>query len=98
AIVEFNELTKENLLSILDLMLHELEETIEENDIEITITSAAKEKLVELGYDPRFGARPLRRVIQDKIEDQLTDLILESESVDKVHIDVKEDEIIVKQA
>src|SRR5699024_9008209 len=42
AIVEFNELTKENLLSILDLMLHELEETIEENDIEITITSAAK--------------------------------------------------------
>lgn len=98
AIVEFNELTKENLLSILDLMLHELEETIEENDIEITITSAAKEKLVELGYDPRFGARPLRRVIQDKIEDQLTDLILESESVDKVHIDVEEDEIIVKQA
>ncbi|MCG5104978.1 ATP-dependent Clp protease ATP-binding subunit [Oceanobacillus alkalisoli] len=97
AIVEFNELAQENLLAILDLMLHELEETIEENDIEITITDAAKEKLVELGYDPRFGARPLRRVIQDKIEDQLTDLILESESVDKVHIDVVEDEIAVKQ-
>ncbi|MBN6205904.1 AAA family ATPase [Ralstonia pickettii] len=98
AIVEFNELTEDNLLSIVDLMLAELEETIEENNIAITITGAAKEKLVKLGYDPRFGARPLRRVIQDKIEDQLTDLILDAEAVDNVHIDVEEDEIVVKQA
>ncbi len=98
-IVEFNELTEDNLLSIVDLMLAELEETIEENNIAITITDTAKEKLVKLGYDPRFGARPLRRVIQDKIEDQLTDLILESDkTVDKVHIDAVEDEIVVKQA
>ncbi len=97
AIVEFNELSKENLLTIVDLMLNELQEAIEENDIEIMITDAAKQRLVDLGYDPRFGARPLRRVIQDKIEDQLTDLILESDSVEKVQVDVEEEEIIVKQ-
>lgn len=97
AIVQFNELSEDNLIHIVDLMLAELSEAIEENNIAITITDAAKEKLVKLGYDPRFGARPLRRVIQDKIEDQLTDLILEADEVDNVHIDVEEDEIVVKQ-
>ncbi|MHA6252675.1 ATP-dependent Clp protease ATP-binding subunit [Oceanobacillus sp. CAU 1775] len=97
AIVEFNELSEDNLLHIVDLMLTELQDAIEENNITITITDAAKEKLVKLGYDPRFGARPLRRVIQDKIEDQLTDLILEADAVENVHIDVVEDEIVVEQ-
>src|SRR5699024_7498186 len=77
AIITFNELSKENLLEIVDLMLVDLQDTIEENDMNITITDEAKRELVRLGYDPRFGARPSRRVIQDKIEDQLTDLILE---------------------
>ncbi|API91301.1 ATP-dependent Clp protease ATP-binding subunit ClpE [Virgibacillus pantothenticus] len=98
AIIEFNELTKENLMEIVDLMLHELQDTIEEHEISITITDEAKQKLVELGYDPRFGARPLRRVIQDKIEDQLTDLVLENDDVKNVHVDVVNDEIVVKQA
>lgn len=96
AIVQFNELTEENLLEIVDLMLVDLEETIEENHIEITISDAAKQALVTLGYDKRFGARPLRRVIQDKIEDPLTDLILEEDTVEKVHVDVVEEEIVVK--
>ncbi|WP_077296289.1 ATP-dependent Clp protease ATP-binding subunit [Virgibacillus pantothenticus] len=98
AIIEFNALTKENLMEIVDLMLHELQDTIEEHEISITITDEAKQKLVELGYDPRFGARPLRRVIQDKIEDQLTDLVLENDDVKNVHVDVVNDEIVVKQA
>src|SRR5690625_4448811 len=97
AIVNFNELTKDNLLEIVDLMLAELKETIEENNIEITITEQAKEELVRLGYDPRFGARPLRRVIQDKIEDQLTDLILEADTVEKVNVDLIKDDIVVKK-
>ncbi|MFB4474998.1 ATP-dependent Clp protease ATP-binding subunit, partial [Oceanobacillus caeni] len=84
------------LLEIVDLMLAELEETIEENDIKIDITKEAKQELVRLGYDPRFGARPLRRVIQDKIEDQLTDLILEEEKVDHVKVDVADGEIVVE--
>src|SRR5699024_5394825 len=84
AIINFNELSEDNLLLIIDLMLEELNEMLKENDIEMTVTNAAKKKLVKMGYDKRFGARPLRRVIQDKIEDQLTDLILEEDNVEKV--------------
>lgn len=98
AIVRFNELTEENLLEIVNLMLTELEETIEDNDIKITITDEAKKQLVKLGYDPRFGARPLRRVIQDKIENQLTDLILEDQSIENVQVVVVNNEVIVQKA
>jgi ATP-dependent Clp protease ATP-binding subunit ClpE len=95
AIINFNELTKDNLLEIVDLLLADVQETMEDNDIEITITDKAKEELVRLGYDPRFGARPLRRVIQDKIEDQLTDLILDGEEINKVNVDLVDEEIVV---
>lgn len=98
AIIQFNELTEDNLLEIVDLMLADLQATIEENEIEMTITADAKQALVKLGYDKRFGARPLRRVIQDKIEDQLTDLILEEEVIDKVRIEVVDEEIVVTKA
>ena len=98
AIIEFKELAENDLLQIVDLMLRELEETIEENDMSIMITKEAKQELVRLGYDTRFGARPLRRVIQDKIEDQLTDLILENETVENVKVDFENEEIIVKSA
>lgn len=98
AIVNFNELKEADLLQIVDLMLHDLEATMKENQISITISDDAKQRLVKLGYDPRFGARPLRRVIQDKVEDQLTDLILEGEDVTAVHVDVDEEEIVVSNA
>lgn len=98
AIVSFNELTEDNLLEIVDLMLVDLEEAIEENDIAISISPEAKRELVKLGYDKRFGARPLRRVIQDKIEDPLTDLILEENEIEKVHVDVVDEEIVVRKA
>src|SRR5699024_7736551 len=98
AIITFNELSKENLLEIVDLMLVDLQDTIEENDMNITITDEAKRELVRLGYDPRVGARPLRRVIKDKIEDQLTDLILEEGQIDAVHVIVEDQEIVVKKA
>ncbi|MEK5038011.1 ATP-dependent Clp protease ATP-binding subunit [Sporosarcina sp. FSL K6-3457] len=97
AIVSFNELTEENLLEIVDLMLVDLQATIEENAIDITISSEAKRALVTLGYDKRFGARPLRRVIQDKIEDPLTDLMLEEEFIEKVYVDVVDEEIVVSR-
>ncbi|WP_080873788.1 ATP-dependent Clp protease ATP-binding subunit [Oceanobacillus timonensis] len=98
AIVNFNELKENDLLQIVSLMLHDLEATMKENQITITISDEAKERLVELGYDARFGARPLRRVIQDKVEDQLTDLILEGEDVTAVHVDVDEEDIVVSNA
>src|SRR5699024_5051573 len=77
AIIRFNELEESHLLEIVDLMLQELESTMENDKLQITVTDEAKEKLVKIGYEPRFGARPLRRVIQDEIENQLTDLILD---------------------
>ena len=95
SIINFNALTEDNLIEIVDLMLAELQETVEENDISITITDEAKRELARLGYDKRFGARPLRRVIQDKIEDQLTDLILEEETVDDVRVQLEDEEIAV---
>ncbi|WP_188456829.1 ATP-dependent Clp protease ATP-binding subunit [Virgibacillus oceani] len=98
SIISFNELTEENLLEIVDLMLADLTQSMEENKLAITITDPAKKQLVKLGYDPRFGARPLRRVIQDKIEDQLTDLLLENDDIKAVHVNVAADEIKVEQA
>ncbi|WP_047981072.1 ATP-dependent Clp protease ATP-binding subunit [Ornithinibacillus contaminans] len=98
AIVTFKELAEEHLVSIVDLMLNELEDTLKENEVDISITNEAKKALVKLGYDPKFGARPLRRVIQDKIEDPLTDLLLENEKLEKVQVSVKNGEIQVKTA
>lgn len=97
AIIAFNELTEEDLLKIVDLMLMDLQAAIQEKQIDITITQEAKQALVKLGYDKRFGARPLRRVIQDKIEDPLTDLLLEEENVEKVNVDVVEEEVEVQK-
>lgn len=85
-------------MEIVDLMLNDLQEALEENEIEISITDDAKKKLVSLGYDKRFGARPLRRVIQDKIEDQLTDLILEEDELNSVKAHIKDGEIVVVKA
>lgn len=98
AIVTFNELSKENLLEIVDLMLDELVINIEDIKVNIEITDEAKEKLVELGYEPKFGARPLRRVIQHQIENQLTDLILEHDEVKDIIVNVKDEEIKVEIA
>lgn len=98
AIITFNELSENNLLEIVDLMLHDLENTIENDAIHIEVSTEAKEKLVKLGYDPRFGARPLRRVIQNQIENQLTDLILEEEDVTNVKVLLENEEIVVKMA
>ncbi|WP_040286304.1 ATP-dependent Clp protease ATP-binding subunit [Sporosarcina koreensis] len=98
AIVSFSELSEENLLAITDLMLADLQDAIEEHSIDITITDEAKRALVSLGYDKRFGARPLRRVIQDKIEDPLTDLLLEEDDVAAVTVGVENEEITVTKA
>ncbi len=98
AIINFNQLSEEHLMEIVDLMLDELQGALKENEISISITDDAKKKLVSLGYDKRFGARPLRRVIQDKIEDQLTDLILEEENLENVKAHIKDGEIVVVKA
>ncbi|MDP1538917.1 MAG: AAA family ATPase, partial [bacterium] len=79
AMVVFKPLTKENLLAIADLMLKKLKKNLKEKEIEFVITEPLKEKMVELGYDPTFGARQMRRVIQDKIENVLAFALLSGE-------------------
>lgn len=78
AIIEFKPLQKEDLLHIVNLMLDEVNKRLAHNEIHLDVTEKVKEKLVELGYDPKMGARPLRRTIQDYIEDKITDFYLEN--------------------
>ncbi len=77
AVVVFRPLSKENLLDITSLLLGKLKKNLKEKNIELTITESLKEKIVELGYSPTFGAREIRRVIQDKVENVLARGILE---------------------
>ena len=79
-IIEFQALNKDNLLQIVNLMLDDVNQRLTTNDIHLDVTEKVKEKLVDLGYDPKMGARPLRRTIQDHIEDAITDFYLENPS------------------
>ncbi|MDN6161987.1 MAG: AAA family ATPase [Atopostipes sp.] len=97
AIVEFNSLTKENLLGIVDIMLDEINESMAEHGIIIHVNREAKEKLVDLGYDPEMGARPLRRVIEEQIEDKIAEFYLENPDVGEINVRLEDDEIIVEQ-
>ncbi|HGQ4086461.1 TPA: AAA family ATPase [Streptococcus pneumoniae] len=79
-IIEFKALSKDNLLQIVELMLADVNKRLSSNNIRLYVTDKVKEKLVDLGYDPKMGARPLRRTIQDYIEDTITDYYLENPS------------------
>jgi len=92
AVVVFRPLSKENLLDIADLILKKLKKNLAEKNIEFVITESLKEKIVELGFSPVFGAREMRRVIQDKVENVLALAILKGELKrgNKVEIDPQE--------
>ncbi|HET5203521.1 TPA: ATP-dependent Clp protease ATP-binding subunit [Streptococcus pneumoniae] len=79
-IIEFKALSKDNLLQIVELMLADVNKRLSSNNIRLDVTDKVKEKLIDLGYDPKMGARPLRRTIQDYIEDTITDYYLENPS------------------
>ena len=76
-IVQFNALTKEDLMKIVNLMIADVNRMLKEKDLHITVPDDVDEKLVDLGYDPKMGARPLRRVIQEQIEDRIADYVLD---------------------
>lgn len=94
-IIEFKALSKENLLQIVDLMLADVNSQIARNEIHLDVTQAVKEKLVDLGYDPKMGARPLRRVIQDHIEDAIADFYIEHPEHKALLADVIDDQIVI---
>jgi ATP-dependent Clp protease ATP-binding subunit ClpC len=95
ATVVFRALTKEEIKEIVELMLHQVQERLRHQEIKLEATEEAKELLAKEGYDPHFGARPLRRVIQQKVEDSLSEGVLagEFQPGDTVIVDVVEEQI-----
>jgi len=99
-VVVFHSLTKEHIRKIVDLMLATVTEQLAEKGVKLEVTDAAKDVLGEKGYDEVFGARPLRRVIQNMIEDKLSEDLLRGkfQSGDTVVVDTEEGEIVVHPA
>jgi ATP-dependent Clp protease ATP-binding subunit ClpC len=98
-VVVFHSLTREHIREIVDLMLVPVTQQLAEKGIKLEVSEAAKDFLGEKGYDEVFGARPLRRAIQEMIEDKLSDDLLRGKfhSGDSAVIDVEEKEIVVHQ-
>ncbi len=94
-IVEFNALTKENLVKIVDLMLDDTNKMIADQGLSIHVTKDAKEKLVDLGYNPKMGARPLRRVIEEQIEDKVADYFLNNPKDNNLEAKVVKGDIVI---
>jgi ATP-dependent Clp protease ATP-binding subunit ClpE len=95
SIIEFKTLQSEHLLDIVDIMLHELHETLQEQQLSLEVSQEVKEKLAEMGYHPAFGARPLRRVIQEQLDDRITDFILDHPDQKSLKATMQEDKITV---
>lgn len=95
-IIEFKSLEKVHLLQIVDLMLAELNENLAEQSYSLSVSPEVKEKLVELGYHPVYGARPLRRMIQEQLEDRIADFILDQGKLGDLAAVLEQDEIQIK--
>ncbi|MEM9774184.1 MAG: ATP-dependent Clp protease ATP-binding subunit [Chloroflexota bacterium] len=97
SVIVFRQLSKEHIRAIVNIQLEEVNERLLDNDIRITATDAAKDWIAQEGYDPEYGARPLRRVIQMEIEDRLSDEVLAGKITDgsTVSVDFIDDEIVL---
>ena len=94
-VIEFNELSKEDLVKIVDLMLNSVNNMVKSRGMQITVTDEAKKKLVEEGYNPAMGARPLRRTIQEEIEDKVADYKLDHPTAKNLTASVKDQKIVI---
>ena len=97
--VVFHALNKEHIRKIVELMLSQIQGQLKEKDIKLEITDAAKDYLGEKGYDPAFGARPLRRVIEREVEDQFSDALLNGKfrSGETIKIDYQDGKIVLEK-
>jgi len=97
-VIVFHALNKEHLKSIVDIMLEELREQLQERDIDLEVTERAKELVANRGFDPDFGARPLRRAIQRLIENPLSEEMLKGSFEDgqKIVVDAKDGEVVFR--
>jgi len=98
AIIEFKSLEKEHMLQIVELMLKDLKETLKDEGIHVEFSKETLEKLADIGYHPAFGARPLRRAIQEHVEDKIADLLLDHQNVTKIDVTIANGDIVAKVA
>ncbi|MBP3950433.1 ATP-dependent Clp protease ATP-binding subunit [Bacillus suaedae] len=99
SIIEFDHLERDDLVKIIDIMLEDLKVALEEQELTIEITDSAKEKIAELGYHQAFGARPLRRAIQEYVEDQITEHLINSDQkINHFTVSVVNDQITVNHS
>jgi ATP-dependent Clp protease ATP-binding subunit ClpC len=98
SVIIFRALSREEIGQIVDLLLDRVRARLSEHDISLRVSESAKHFIAEEGYDPDFGARPLRRVIQHRIEDVLSEGILAGtyNAEDTVHVDVVEGQLVFK--
>ena len=75
-VIVFPQLTRDELMQIVDLFIGRLQQRLDERDLKLVLTTTARERLIELGYEPSLGARPLRRTVQREIEDEISERIL----------------------
>ena len=97
-IIEFNALSKDDLGKIVDLMLQDVNKMLQEKQMSLSVTRPVCDKLVELGYDKKMGARPLRRTIQEQIEDKVTDFCLEHPSVKNFAAKIENNQIVIAES
>jgi ATP-dependent Clp protease ATP-binding subunit ClpC len=99
SMIVFRSLNREDIEQIVELELNKVALRLEEHSIILNATSEALSKLAELGYDPEFGARPLRRVIQQKVEDPLSDSLLSGdfEDGDTILVELENDEVVLRR-
>ncbi|EFR44182.1 AAA family ATPase [Streptococcus pseudoporcinus] len=95
ALIEFKSLTKDDLKAIVNLMLAEVDKTIVKKGITLEVDDDVKDHLIELGYDPTMGVRPLRRVIEQEIRDNITDYYLDHPEAKKLHAQLKNGKITI---
>ncbi len=96
-IVIFNPLDKDAITKIVDILFRNIEAKLAERDIKVELTPAAKEFIAEVGFDPVYGARPLKRALYEVVEDRLAELILEDKVTEGSHVtfDVQNGEVVV---
>ena len=97
-IIEFAPLSKDSLLKIVDLMISDTNKMIADQNLSITVSPEAKAKIVDLGYNPAMGARPLRRVIQEQIEDKVADYFLDHPAEKQLQAILDQDQIKIQTA
>ena len=98
-IVVFHSLNRQQIRDIVELMLKNVLKNLESKSLSMTVSDAAKDFLGEKGYDTQYGARPLRRVIQNMVEDQLSEMLLQGKFTpgDKVSMDIEDGQLVIKK-